>query len=78
MGTLPGHRRSAEGEEQARLHRELLPLDELGLGTDGVLARIAPSYQRAQTGTVARFLVTVTNPRQHAEALVDVTGAGSA
>jgi glyoxylase-like metal-dependent hydrolase (beta-lactamase superfamily II) len=59
-----------EGEEQVRLHRELLPLDDLELGADGVLARVAPYYQRAQTGTVARFLVQVTNPRRVVEKAV--------
>jgi glyoxylase-like metal-dependent hydrolase (beta-lactamase superfamily II) len=59
-----------EGEEQVRLHRELLPLDELDVGADGVLVRVAPYYQRAQTGTVARFLVTVANPRRAVEKAV--------
>jgi glyoxylase-like metal-dependent hydrolase (beta-lactamase superfamily II) len=59
-----------EGEEQVRLHRELLPLDELEFGADGVLARIAPYYRRTQTGTVARFLIEVVNPRRAVEKAV--------
>ena len=56
-----------EGEEQVRIHHDLLPLDELASGADGVLARIAPHYARAQTGTAARFRVSVTNPHRSAE-----------
>jgi glyoxylase-like metal-dependent hydrolase (beta-lactamase superfamily II) len=54
---------AAEGDEQVRIHHDLLPLDELELGADGVLARIAPYYSRAEAGSVARFLVSVDNPR---------------
>jgi glyoxylase-like metal-dependent hydrolase (beta-lactamase superfamily II) len=51
-----------EGAEQVRIHRELLPLDDVDSGADGLLARIAPYYSRAETGTVSRFLVSVSNP----------------
>jgi glyoxylase-like metal-dependent hydrolase (beta-lactamase superfamily II) len=52
-----------EGDEQVRIHHELLPLDELALGADGVLARIAPYHSRAEVGGVVRFRVSVGNPR---------------
>ena len=50
------------GEEVVRLHRELLPLDELDLGADGVLARITPYHSRCAAGSTARFRVEVRNP----------------
>jgi glyoxylase-like metal-dependent hydrolase (beta-lactamase superfamily II) len=59
-----------EGAEQVRLHRELLPLDEFDSGADGVMARIAPYYSRTQSGTIARFLVTVSNPLRSAQTAV--------
>lgn len=46
-----------EGDEQVRIHHELLPFDEFGFPADGVLARIAPYYSRVQTGTVSRFIM---------------------
>jgi glyoxylase-like metal-dependent hydrolase (beta-lactamase superfamily II) len=52
-----------EAEEQVRIHHELLPLDDFEIGADGVLARIAPYYSRAAAGSVARFVVSVINPR---------------
>ncbi|GAA3773875.1 hypothetical protein GCM10022225_71880 [Plantactinospora mayteni] len=54
---------TTEGEELDRIHHELLPLDEYEFGADGVLARIAPYYSRAETGNVTRFTVAVGNPR---------------
>jgi glyoxylase-like metal-dependent hydrolase (beta-lactamase superfamily II) len=53
---------AAEADEQDRLHRELLPLDETGIGPDGVLGRIAPYYSRAEPGSVVRLTVRVQNP----------------
>jgi glyoxylase-like metal-dependent hydrolase (beta-lactamase superfamily II) len=58
-----------QGEEVVRLHHELLPLDELDLGADGVLARMTPYLSRARAGQPIRFTVTVRNPtpdEQHA------------
>jgi glyoxylase-like metal-dependent hydrolase (beta-lactamase superfamily II) len=52
-----------EGDEQVRIHHDLLPLDELELGADGVLARIAPYHSRATVGSVTRFRISVSNPR---------------
>jgi hypothetical protein len=51
-----------EACEQDRLHRELLPLEETGIGPDGVLARIAPYYSRARAGVVQKFTIDVNNP----------------
>jgi glyoxylase-like metal-dependent hydrolase (beta-lactamase superfamily II) len=53
---------AAEADEQDRLHRELLPLDETGIGPEGVLVRVAPYYARAETGSVVRLRVQVENP----------------
>jgi glyoxylase-like metal-dependent hydrolase (beta-lactamase superfamily II) len=53
-----------EGDEQFQLHHELLPLDELEFGADGVLARIAPYHSRVAAGEVARFRIGVSNPRR--------------
>jgi glyoxylase-like metal-dependent hydrolase (beta-lactamase superfamily II) len=53
-----------EGDEQLRLHHDLLPLDEYESGADGVMARIAPYYSSAETGTVQRFVIKVDNPRR--------------
>ncbi|WP_327027882.1 MBL fold metallo-hydrolase [Micromonospora sp. NBC_01740] len=58
------------GDELVRVHQDLLPLDEGEVVADGVLARIAPYYSRAQTGTVARFVVSVSNPRPSVEKAV--------
>jgi hypothetical protein len=61
---------SEEGEEQIRIHHDLLPLEDFEFGADGVLARIAPYYSRAQTGTVMRFVVSVINPRRSVQKAV--------
>jgi glyoxylase-like metal-dependent hydrolase (beta-lactamase superfamily II) len=53
-----------EGDEHVQIHRDLLPLDEFEIGPDGVMARIAPYYSRAETGSVVRLLVTVNNPQR--------------
>jgi hypothetical protein len=60
---------AAEADEQDRLHRELLP-GETGIGADGVLARIAPYYSRADTGSVVRLRVRVHNPTTAAQKAV--------
>jgi glyoxylase-like metal-dependent hydrolase (beta-lactamase superfamily II) len=61
---------TVEGDEQVQLHHELLPLDELDLGADGVLARIAPYYSQQETGSVTRFRISVSNPRRSVEKAV--------
>ena len=53
------------GDDLADMHHALLPLDELDLGADGVLARISPYRASAAAGSTVRFTVTVRNP--HAE-----------
>lgn len=60
-----------EGQELVDLHHDLLPLDELDLGADGQLARIAPYASRLPEGVPATFTVTVRNPtREEREATV--------
>jgi glyoxylase-like metal-dependent hydrolase (beta-lactamase superfamily II) len=51
-----------EGEEVIELHRALLPLDQLDLGADSILARVSPYYQRAEAGSTLSFTVSVRNP----------------
>jgi hypothetical protein len=48
--------------ERDRLHRELLPLDELATGAAGVMARLVPGYCRVGTGAVVRLRVHVHDP----------------
>ncbi|WP_240605899.1 MBL fold metallo-hydrolase [Planctomonas deserti] len=50
------------GWDLIELHSALLPLDELDLGADGVLARIEPYRREAQAGETLRYTVTVRNP----------------
>lgn len=56
------HMLELEGEETIEIHHDLLPLDELDLGADGVLARIAPYYSKARADSRVRFTVSVRNP----------------
>jgi hypothetical protein len=52
----------AKGEELARLHRTLLPLDEVDFGAEGFGARVLP-YRSAVTGGESQeFEVEVRNP----------------
>jgi hypothetical protein len=51
-----------QGEEVVDVHHELLPLDELDLGADSILARIVPYLSEAPSGTRATFRITVRNP----------------
>ncbi|MET0934179.1 MAG: MBL fold metallo-hydrolase [Mycetocola sp.] len=53
------------GEDLDEMHEALLPLDELRLGADGVLARITPYRSRVVVGSELTLTVTVRNP--HAE-----------
>lgn len=50
------------GEELIRLHHDLLPLEELDLGADSVLARIRPYRAVASPGGTLTFTVEVRNP----------------
>jgi glyoxylase-like metal-dependent hydrolase (beta-lactamase superfamily II) len=50
------------GWDLIELHRALLPLDELDLGTDGILARITPYRREAVVGESVPYTVTVRNP----------------
>jgi len=57
------------GEDLVEIHQALLPLDELDLGADGVLARIVPYRSRVGAGRRLDMSVTVRNPhRESAEA----------
>lgn len=51
-----------QADELAQLHRDLLPLEELDVGSDTVLARISPYFSELARETPARFTVTVRNP----------------
>jgi glyoxylase-like metal-dependent hydrolase (beta-lactamase superfamily II) len=48
------------------MHDALLPLDELDLGADGVLCRIAPYRAVLRPGQTATYVATVRNPHPHA------------
>ncbi|MEW9549133.1 MBL fold metallo-hydrolase [Nonomuraea sp. NPDC050783] len=50
------------GEELAELHRELLPLERLDLGADGVLCRLTPYYASVPAGGELVLTATVRNP----------------
>jgi hypothetical protein len=50
------------GWDLIELHNALLPLDELDLGADGVLARIEPYRRTAEAGKTVRYAITVRNP----------------
>jgi glyoxylase-like metal-dependent hydrolase (beta-lactamase superfamily II) len=59
------------GEDLIEMHQELLPLEELDLGSDGVMARIAPYRSRIEVGGTLRATVSIRNPhRTPAEATV--------
>ncbi|WP_210506410.1 MBL fold metallo-hydrolase [Naasia sp. SYSU D00057] len=59
------------GDDLVEMHEALLPLDELDLGADGVLARIVPYRARVGAGRELELTVTVRNPhRADAEARI--------
>ncbi|WP_210480711.1 MBL fold metallo-hydrolase [Naasia sp. SYSU D00948] len=59
------------GDDLVEMHEALLPLDELDLGADGVLARIVPYRARVAPRGELTMTVTVRNPhREPAEAVV--------
>ncbi|MFC7406201.1 MBL fold metallo-hydrolase [Georgenia alba] len=51
-----------EGAELARIHRDLLPLEEVDLGADGLIARVAPYLTTARPGETLTYEVSVRNP----------------
>jgi glyoxylase-like metal-dependent hydrolase (beta-lactamase superfamily II) len=53
------------GANLDELHHELLPLDELDLGADGVLCRLAPYRAAAAPGSTLAYRATVRNPHPH-------------
>jgi glyoxylase-like metal-dependent hydrolase (beta-lactamase superfamily II) len=52
----------AKGEELARLHRELLPLDEVDFGAEGVGVRILPYRSAVRAGDSIDLEVSARNP----------------
>lgn len=50
------------GEDLDEMHEALLPLDELDLGADGVLARLTPYRSRVTAGSEFTLTSTVRNP----------------
>jgi glyoxylase-like metal-dependent hydrolase (beta-lactamase superfamily II) len=61
------------GELLDRLHRELLPLDSVDFGAEGVGARIQPYQVTARGGEVIKFEVEIRNPFDRAaEAVVQM------
>jgi glyoxylase-like metal-dependent hydrolase (beta-lactamase superfamily II) len=52
------------GRDLVEMHEALLPLDELDLGADGVLARLTPYRSRTVRGESLEITVTVRNPFQ--------------
>lgn len=55
---------SEQGEEVVAVHRDLLPLEDLDLPADGVLARLLPYASRCAPGEARTFTVTVRNPHR--------------
>jgi glyoxylase-like metal-dependent hydrolase (beta-lactamase superfamily II) len=60
----------ADGRRLEELHGELLPLDELDLGAEGFLVRVAPYRSTVPRGGELAFEVTVRNPFDRAETAV--------
>ncbi|SEB58380.1 Glyoxylase, beta-lactamase superfamily II [Paramicrobacterium humi] len=58
------------GEDLIEMHEALLPLDELDLGADGVMARLIPYRSRSAPGAEVTFTATVRNPHHHAATAV--------
>jgi glyoxylase-like metal-dependent hydrolase (beta-lactamase superfamily II) len=50
------------GEDLIEMHEALLPLDELDLGADGVMARLYPYRSRVASGSRVTMSATVRNP----------------
>lgn len=57
-----------QGEDLERLHRELLPLEELDPGAGGFVAAIHPYQASGEAGTAMDFAVLVRNPLTTEEA----------
>lgn len=65
----------ASGAELARLHRELLPLDDVDFGAGGFGARIEPYRSDVRAGAVVAVRVMVRNPFPRGEeAIVRLVG----
>jgi glyoxylase-like metal-dependent hydrolase (beta-lactamase superfamily II) len=57
---------SRQGEEVVSLHHELLPLEQLDLGADSILARVTPYRSCAAPGDSITLTATVHNPHPYA------------
>jgi glyoxylase-like metal-dependent hydrolase (beta-lactamase superfamily II) len=55
------------GEELIHHHEALLPLDDVDLGADGVVARIEPYFSRVESGATTTFRVMLRNPYPDAQ-----------
>jgi glyoxylase-like metal-dependent hydrolase (beta-lactamase superfamily II) len=66
-----------EGAAVDELHERLLPLDELAMGADGVIARIVPYRARLDAGSMFDFVIEVRNPLG-AAVDIEIALAGSA
>jgi hypothetical protein len=60
----------AKGEELARLHRALLPLEDVDFGAEGFGARIEPYRSTVAAGAAVELDVTVRNPFDRPESAV--------
>jgi glyoxylase-like metal-dependent hydrolase (beta-lactamase superfamily II) len=59
------------GHDLDEMHQALLPLDELDLGSDGVLLRLTPYRSRVRDGATLTMTGSVRNPHPHpAEAVL--------
>jgi glyoxylase-like metal-dependent hydrolase (beta-lactamase superfamily II) len=56
---------SRQGEEVVALHHELLPLDELDLGADSLLASLTPYRSHLRPGETVVLTAEVRNPYRH-------------
>ena len=61
---------SAQGEEVVDVHRDLLPVDELTMPADGVLAYLQPYLSTCVVGETITIAVSVHNPWRSRAAVV--------
>jgi glyoxylase-like metal-dependent hydrolase (beta-lactamase superfamily II) len=57
----------ADGRRLARLHRELLPIEDVDFGSGGFGARIEPYRSTVRAGDALELEITVRNPFEHPE-----------
>lgn len=56
-----------QSEELVDIHHELLPLAELDLGADSIMARITPYFSEVAAGQASDFTVEIRNPHRGSE-----------